>query len=95
MTRVRVRYIGNFRDVVGKEEETIQISGKKIEDVVADLGNRYGNTFLEEIMDLKTKKLLTSYVFLLNGNNVFSIGGLEAEVKDGDTVSFVAMVGGG
>lgn len=95
MTRIRLKYLGNFRYVAGREEETIEINGNKIQDVVDELRTRYGERFLEEIMDLKTGKLLSSFVFLLNGSNVFSLGGLEAKVKRDDCISFVAMVGGG
>jgi MoaD family protein len=95
MTRIKVKYLGNFRYVTGQEEETIEINGNTIQDVLDELKTRHGEAFLEEIMDLKTGKLLSSFVFLLNGSNVFSLGGLEAKVKRDDRITFVAMVGGG
>jgi MoaD family protein len=95
MTRVRVKYLGNFRYVTEKEEETLVIVGNTVEDVVNELGKRYGDKFLVEILEPETRKLLSNFVFLLNGNNVLFLGGLEAKVKDEDSIAFVAMVGGG
>jgi MoaD family protein len=95
MTRVRVKYLGNFRYVTEKEEETLDIVGNTVEDVVNELGKRYGDKFLVEILEPETRKLLSNFVFLLNGNNVLFLGGLEAKVKDEDSIAFVAMVGGG
>ncbi len=95
LLRVKVRYIGSFRYVTGKEDEIIQVKGNTIKDVIEKLAEQYGSRFLQEILDIQTGELLSTFLFLLNGKSVSSLGGLNARVKNEDSVAFVAMVGGG
>lgn len=91
--RVRVVLPSVMAGVTGGERRT-EVTASKLGEVIDRLVEKYGEPFRVKIYDSpgRLRRLLNFYV---NGKNAHYLGGLEAELKDGDEVSILPAVSGG
>ncbi len=92
--KVSVRFFTNFRDAAGTSQDTVDVGGNTVGDVIDTLVIQYGDRLRQEIFQ-PDGNIKPSVKVLLNGSFVNSTAPLRDVVKEGDTLSFVpAMFGG-
>jgi MoaD family protein len=72
--------------------KTVEGSGATLADLFSDLESRHGGLQQRLVDDAGLRRFVNVY---LNDEDVRFIGGLEAPVKDGDTVTVLPAVAGG
>lgn len=95
---VRVRFFAYFRDLFGGKERILDL----------DAGTRIGELFdllgdsVERRMELfdpgpagSSPVLKTKLIVMINGTDLATHGGPEAELREGDTVAVFPLMGGG
>ena len=72
--------------------KSVEGSGDTLASLIADLEERYGGLQERLVDDSGLRRFVNVY---LNDEDVRFLGGLEAPVKDGDTVTVLPAVAGG
>ena len=72
--------------------KTVEGSGATLADLLSDLESRHGGLQQRLVDDGGLRRFVNVY---LNDEDVRFIGGLDAPVKDGDTVTVLPAVAGG
>ncbi|OLT43659.1 molybdopterin synthase sulfur carrier subunit [Saccharomonospora sp. CUA-673] len=73
-------------------EKSVEAAGKTVAEVIDDVESRHGGLKDRLVKDEKLHRFVNVYV---NDEDVRFVGGLEAEVTDGDTVTILPAVAGG
>ncbi len=98
MVEVKVRFFTSLREIVNKREETLCFpEGQKatVDLVLKKLSQEYGKSFIEYVYDCKTGQPKNFLQFLVNGNGVSTLNGLETELENSDVLAILPPVGGG
>ena len=90
---VEVKFLSRFRDITKERSINIKNNGK-MRDLIEILVNNYGKAFKDAIFD-KNGDLRDYMKILINGEDLQAIGGLDAEVKDGDEIIIFQTIAGG
>ena len=81
-----------------KSEEVISDQkierGRSVRDLLKRLGTRYYR-FNRLVFDIHTQKLTGQVIIFLNGRALEPVNGLETNLYDGDTLTFVPFIEGG
>jgi len=94
--KVHVHYLGPVRVRLNKKEEEIDIPAKtSILDLLSDLSNTYGEWFRKEVLDDEGKNIREGMVITVNGVALGQLGGLAAQLKEGDEVMLLPFFAGG
>ena len=88
---IEVRIPTILRSYTGGSK-TVDGSGDTLASLIADLEERYGGLQERLVDDSGLRRFVNVY---LNDEDVRFIGGLDAPVKDGDTVTVLPAVAGG
>jgi MoaD family protein len=92
--KVSVRFFTTFRDAAGTSQDTVDVGGNTVGDVIDTLVIQYGDRLRQEIFQ-PDGNIKPSVKVLLNGSFVNTTAPLQDVVKEGDTLSFLpAMFGG-
>ncbi|RZQ59333.1 MoaD/ThiS family protein [Amycolatopsis suaedae] len=73
-------------------EKSVEASGSTVAQVIDDIESRHGGIKARVVKEEKLHRFINVYV---NDEDVRFAGGLEAEVKDGDTLTILPAVAGG
>ncbi|MEC3982332.1 MoaD/ThiS family protein [Amycolatopsis sp. H20-H5] len=73
-------------------EKSVEATGKTVLEVIDDIESRHGGLKARLVKEEKLHRFINVYV---NDEDVRFAGGLEAEVKDGDTLTILPAVAGG
>jgi molybdopterin synthase sulfur carrier subunit len=96
--QIKVRLFTNLREIANKREETLTFpEGEKVtvDSVLKMLSKKYGTPFLDYVFNDKNGKPKNFLQFLVNGNSISILKGLETELKEGDVLAILPPVGGG
>ncbi len=88
---IEVRIPTILRNYTGGAK-SVEGSGDNLAGLIADLDERYGGLRERLVDDSGLRRFVNIY---LNDEDVRFLGGLEAPVKDGDTVTVLPAVAGG
>lgn len=83
---ISVKLLGGAKRIIGKDHVSIEKQSAKLKDIVEILRSMSSNN---EIFNS------SNMLIVVNGVESSMLGGLEAQVKDGDVVSIVPVVHGG
>ena len=86
-----------FRGLIG-DEASLELETEKatLRDALKVLCNQYGERFESILFDPFTKEIKRSNLILLNGQPYINLGKrLDTELKDGDEITFSAVLAGG
>jgi len=93
--RVKVRFFTTLREIVGKKEEPIPLSGSvTLEALLKQLSKKYGKDFEDYVYD-ELGNVHGHLQFLINGKSASATRGLKTKLKEGDQVAILPPVGGG
>jgi molybdopterin synthase sulfur carrier subunit len=73
-------------------EKSVEAAGKTVLEVIDDIESRHGGLKARLVKDEKLHRFVNIYV---NDEDVRFAGGLDAEVKEGDTLTILPAVAGG
>ena len=90
---MRVKFFAYLRDYTGCSETELPLT-PTIGDLARILGDRYGPRLRDKMLSPKGE-LGPDIIIMINGRHVAHLGGLEAPLKDDDTVQIFPMVAGG
>ncbi len=92
---ITVRYFTVLRELTRKKLEKLEIKeDSTLEDMLALLVKRYGESFERYVSSGRTKKGLPM-VYLLNGQDIAQFDGLKTKLHNGDTVAVMPPIAGG
>lgn len=91
MANIKVYFNGLFRQIAGKEEESVEISEATLEGLVRALERSYGEQFMGLLRDAQ-KHLSPGVTTFVNGRQ---FPGWQAPLADGDEVTFLHFISGG
>jgi len=95
---VKVRFFTSLREIVNKREQTLTSTAHEkvtVDLVLKTLSQTYGKPFTEYVYNSETGQPKNFLQFLINGNSISTLNGLETELKDGDVLVILPPVGGG
>jgi MoaD family protein, archaeal len=92
MGKITITFYGTLAKITGEKTTTTEANTLRV--AIAALTEKYGDPLKKRLYDSKGNlaRFVNIYV---NGKDVRFIGGIDAELKDGDGVSFIPAVGGG
>lgn len=93
MATVTVRFFATVREITGAK--SIEIEASDIKDLLNKLGQTYGKTFTNAVIDPGSGQLKRFYSCMVNGKRIELIEGYQTKLKDKDVVALFPPVGGG
>jgi molybdopterin synthase sulfur carrier subunit len=91
---MRVKFFAYLRDYTGCKEIDAPCQ-PTVGDLARALGEQYGPTLREKLLAPGGGELGPEIIILINGRHVSHLGGVNAPLKDDDTVQIFPMVAGG
>lgn len=90
-----VRFFATLRDVVGDSSVDLSLpNGTRVQDALRSLTQRFGEKFGQYVYD--ERGTVHSYlIFLLNGESIQALNGLETKLKEADILVILPPAGGG
>ncbi len=93
--KIIVQYFTIIRNITGKKEETLDIPVEiNVLKVLEQLIAKYGTAF-QRIVQSGANFPGLKVLFLINGQNTETLGGLGTTLKDGNTLSIIPPLSGG
>jgi len=89
--QLKVRYLIPFRSITKKREEVFSFSGDTLSVLIDHLTRKYGSRFGEKLIDPQSGKKTDGFTVMVGGRYV----DLNATLKEGDEVVFLAPLAGG
>ncbi|MGH9909551.1 MAG: MoaD/ThiS family protein [Nitrososphaerales archaeon] len=83
---ITVKLLGGARKIVGKDQVSLEMQSIRVSEILETLCSMSSNPDI-----LNSSNMLIA----VNGTELSILGGLNAQVKDGDVVSIVPVVHGG
>ena len=83
---ITVKLLGGARKIVGKDQVSLEMQSIRVSEILETLRSMSSNSDI-----LNSSNMLIA----VNGTELSILGGLNAQVKDGDVVSIVPVVHGG
>ena len=83
---ITVKLLGGARKIVGKDQVSLEMQSIRVSEILETLCSMSSNP---DILNL------SNMLITVNGTELSILGGLNAQVKDGDVVSIVPVVHGG
>ncbi len=83
---ITVKLLGGARKIIGKDQVAIEAQSIKVNEIIKMIRSMSSNSDI-----FNTANML----IVVNGVELSLLGGLEAQVNDGDVVSVVPVVHGG
>jgi len=81
MARVTVRYRGPLKELTGRDEETLDVS--TVRDIIRQIENP------------KAQRLAKAMLIVVDGESIQLRRGYATKLRDGETVQFLPICGGG
>jgi molybdopterin synthase sulfur carrier subunit len=97
MVKVRLEILPSLAETVGIEEtseEVISEEDRSVRVLLNQLGARY-RRFGQIVFDVEAQELTGKVVIFFNGRALELVNGLDSELSDGDTLTFVPLIEGG
>ena len=97
MVKVRLEILPSLAETVGIEEtseEVISEEDRSVRVLLNQLGARY-RRFGQIVFDIEAQELTGKVVIFFNGRALELVNGLDSELSDGDTLTFVPLIEGG
>jgi molybdopterin synthase sulfur carrier subunit len=92
---VKVKFFTTLREIVGKKEEQIQLSGSvTLEALLKQLAKKHGEDFEDYIYD-ELGKVRGHLQFLINGKSASTDQRMKTKLREGDEIAILPPVGGG
>lgn len=87
---IEVLFFGQLRELTAVNRRTAVVKdGARLADLIEHFGEEYGSAFHQQIDNIKGLRIL------INGREYTLLGGMEALLKDGDTVAILPPIFGG
>jgi molybdopterin converting factor small subunit len=87
---VEVLFFGQLRELAAVRQTIVAMNdGARLVDLIEHLGEECGTAFRREVSNIQRLQIL------INGQRHTLLGGMEAPLKDGDTVVFLPPIFGG
>lgn len=80
--------------IIGKKSIIFELSGCNIRDLIQEISDRYGQEIRQFLLD-ESGQLDTVFKIQLNKTRWIPRDGLDTQLREGDRVTFMMLVGGG
>ncbi len=94
--KIVVQYFTIIRNITGKKEEALDVPAEtNVLNLLEQLIARYGTAFQRIVQSGGSNFPGLKVLFLINGQNTELLGGLNAQLKNQDTLSIIPPLSGG
>jgi MoaD family protein len=94
--KVHVHYFGLVRIRLHKKEEEIEVpTNTLVINLLMKLSDIYGEWFRREVLNNGEESLAEGMALTINGKTFVQIGGLKAQLMEGDQVMLLPFFAGG
>ncbi|MEW6522741.1 MAG: MoaD/ThiS family protein [Bacillota bacterium] len=91
-----MRFVGVFREWARREELELRLGEPAtVRRLLQEIGEALGPEFRDKVLEDLARREYVSRVLLINGKNALTMGGEDARLSPGDTVTFVPPMEGG
>ncbi|MBS7624068.1 MoaD/ThiS family protein [Candidatus Bathyarchaeota archaeon] len=92
---VKIRMLGLFKKVAGREEILLNLSGElRLREVIERILEEVDG-LRDFLLDPELKDPRPNTIVLVNGKEISLLGGPEAVIKDGDEIVLIPVIHGG
>jgi molybdopterin converting factor small subunit len=88
-------YITNVKQATGKSEERVSFEGETLGHLLEQLSAVYGPEFRATVLTDSGDDISDQVALFINGQSYHTLGGLQAKLKDKDTVLMGMTMAGG
>jgi len=88
-----IQYFAYLRNITGCKQEPWPVE-PDVRTLLRSLCDKHGDALRKKIYDLGSENL-GDVIIMINGRHIFHIGGLDAALRDEDTVQIFPVVAGG
>jgi len=92
MANVKVKYLGNVREITGKESELFNV--ESLGELIEEIGRRYKSKEMRYYLSEK-ESTDPSLIVTHNGRSVRNVKDYERKLKDGDEIMLMTVISGG
>ena len=94
--KVKVQYLGYIKNMLNKREDILEIDeGAQLSDLLNKLAGVNGAAFQKEVYEPGLPDVKTGFSVTINGIFIGQLGGLDAELSEGDNVMLMSLMSGG
>jgi len=93
MMKVTVMFFGSLVDAAGSQKN-VEVSASTVSNALAELCSRFGEKFRTQLFD-ENGEVRRSYNFLVNNRNIRFLKQFDTELRDGDKLTILPVIGGG
>lgn len=96
MISITIRTIIGLKEILGKEVIEFSITeGTTVKSLVALMVEKWGSRLAPYFADAEQNRPLPKIRILVNGRDIGFLNGMETELRDGDEILLLPLVGGG
>jgi len=96
MIRVKIKFLGVFRELSGKNQVTIEFKDAiTVRKVVWKLTKTFSSKFTETLIDPELNDPRPNALILVNGKEIGVLQGLQTMLDDGDELVLLPVAHGG
>jgi molybdopterin converting factor small subunit len=94
--KIKVQYLGYIKNMLNKREDILEINdGANLSDLLNKLAGVNGTAFQKEVYEPGISDVKTGFSVTINGIFIGQLGGLDAELSEGDNVMLMSLMSGG
>jgi len=94
--KVHVHYFGLIRTQLHRKEEDIEVPAKTLViNLLVKLSDMYGEWFRREVLNNGDESLAEGMAITINGIALVQMGGIKAQLTEGDQVMLLPFFAGG
>jgi molybdopterin synthase sulfur carrier subunit len=94
--KIKVHYLGLVKTYTNKTQDDITLADNaKLSDLMNKMATEFGKQFTADIYEPGEADLKTMFTVMINGVVSGQLGGLDAKLKEGDSVILMPLMTGG
>ena len=96
MIKVKLHTILGIKEIIGKREIEVDVSeNSSLSDLMTTIVGKWGRELSDYLYEQESDKIKNYIRFMVNGQDISFLDGMDTKLKDGDEVMIFPPVSGG